>query len=151
VWSIAKWPVLVVLVSLMFAILYWASPNAKTGGFRWVSPGGLLAVVIWLLASAGFALYVAHFDSYNKTYGSVAAVIIFLVWLWISNLAFLLGAEFDSEIQRGRAIHAGHPPDAEPYLDLRDAPGGAQAEPGLGGAEHPQRRPGGAQAENAGL
>ena len=147
VWDIVKWPVLVVLVTVLFDLLYWASPNARHGGFRWVSPGGLLAVVIWLLASAGFALYVAHFDSYNKTYGSVAAVIIFLVWLWISNLAFLLGAEFDSEIQRGRAIHAGHPPDAEPYLDLRDAPGGAQAEPGLGGAEHPQRRPGGAQAE----
>jgi membrane protein len=120
VWGIVKWPVLVVLVTLLFDVLYWASPNARHGGFRWVSPGGLVAVVIWLLASTGFAVYVAYFGSYNKTYGSVAAVIIFLVWLWISNLAFLLGAEFDSEIQRGRAIHAGHPPDAEPYLQPRD-------------------------------
>lgn len=120
VWDVAKWPALVVLVTLLFDILYWASPNARQGGFRWVSPGGLVAVVIWLLASAGFALYVAHFHSYNTTYGSLAAIIIFLVWLWISNLAFLLGAEFDSEIQRGRAIHAGHPPDAEPYLQPRD-------------------------------
>jgi membrane protein len=120
VWDVVKWPVLVVLVTLLFDVLYWASPNARHGGFRWVSPGGLLAVVIWLLASTGFALYVAHFGSYNKTYGSLAAAIIFLVWLWISNLAFLLGAEFDSEIQRGRAIRAGHPPDAEPYLQPRD-------------------------------
>jgi membrane protein len=120
VWNVAKWPVLVVLVTILFDVLYWASPNARQGGFRWVSPGGVLAVFIWLLASAGFALYVTHFGSYNKTYGSLAAVIIFLVWLWISNLAFLLGAEFDSEVQRGRAIEAGHPPDAEPYLQPRD-------------------------------
>jgi membrane protein len=120
VWNVAKWPVLVVLVTILFDVLYWASPNARQGGFRWVSPGGVLAVFIWLLASAGFALYVTHFGSYNKTYGSLAAVIIFLVWLWISNLAFLLGAEFDSEVQRGRAIEAGHPPEAEPYLQPRD-------------------------------
>jgi membrane protein len=93
----------------------------RQGGFRWVSPGAVLAVAIWLVASGGFALYVTHFGAYNKTYGSVAAVIVFLVWLWISNLAFLLGAEYDSEVQRGRAIQAGHPPDAEPYLQLRDA------------------------------
>ena len=120
VWDIAKWPVLHVLISLLFAILYWASPNAKHGGFRWVSPGGLLAVVLWLAASAGFALYVANFGSYNKTYGSLAAVIVFLVWLWISNIAILLGAEFDAELQRGRAMAAGHDPDDEPYVDLRD-------------------------------
>ena len=120
VWDVAKWPALVVLVTLLFDVLYWASPNARQGGFRWVSPGGLLAVAIWLLASGGFALYVAHFDSYNKTYGSLATVIVFLVWLWISNLAFLLGAEFNSEVQRGRAIQAGHPPNAEPYLQPRD-------------------------------
>ncbi|MEV0719295.1 YihY/virulence factor BrkB family protein [Asanoa sp. NPDC050611] len=120
VWNIAKWPVLVVIISLLFAILYWASPNAKHGGFRWVSPGGLLAVVIWLIASAGFAFYVVNFGSYNKTYGSLAAVIVFLIWLWISNLAILLGAEFDAELQRSRAVHAGHPEAQEPYLDLRD-------------------------------
>ena len=119
-WEIAKWPVLVLLVTLLFAILYWASPNAKHGGFRWVTPGGLLAVTVWLIASAGFAVYVSNFGSYNKTYGSLAAVIIFLVWLWISNIAVLLGAEFEAELQRGRAIEAGHDPDDEPYMDLRD-------------------------------
>ena len=120
VWNIAKWPVLLVIVSLLFALLYWASPNAKHGGFRWVSPGGVLAVVIWLVASGGFAFYVANFGSYNKTYGSLAAVIVFLIWLWISNIAILLGAEFDAELQRSRAIRAGHAETDEPYVDLRD-------------------------------
>jgi membrane protein len=120
VWDIVKWPILALMVSLLFAILYWASPNAKHGGFRWVSPGGILAVVIWLIASGLFAFYVANFGSYNKTYGSLAAVIIFLVWLWISNIAILLGAEFDAEMQRSRAIQAGHPSDEEPYVELRD-------------------------------
>jgi membrane protein len=120
VWSIAKWPVLVILVSLMFAILYWASPNAKTGGFRWVSPGGVFAVVLWLIASAAFAIYLANFANYNKTYGTLGGVIAFLVWLWISNIAILLGAEMDAELERGRAIAAGHPPDDEPFLELRD-------------------------------
>jgi membrane protein len=119
-WNIAKWPVLVIIVSLLFAILYWASPNARHGGFRWVSPGGVVAVVIWLVASAAFAFYVANFGSYNRTYGSLAAVILFLVWLWISNIAILLGAEFDAEMQRSRAIQAGHPETDEPYMELRD-------------------------------
>jgi membrane protein len=122
VWDIAKWPVLVLLISLLFAILYWASPNARHGGFKWVSPGSILAVVIWILASAGFALYitVAGSASYTKTYGALGGVIIFLVWLWISNIAILLGAEFDAEMQRERAIEAGHAPDDEPYMELRD-------------------------------
>jgi membrane protein len=120
VWDIAKWPVLLVLVSLIFAILYWAAPNASVGGFRWITPGGILAVVLWIIASAGFAFYVANFASYNKTYGALATPIIFLVWLWISNIAVLLGAEFDAELHRGRAIESGHPPGKEPYLELRD-------------------------------
>ncbi|MFE9694109.1 YihY/virulence factor BrkB family protein [Micromonospora sp. NPDC005806] len=120
VWNVVKWPVLLVLVSLIFAILYWASPNARQGGFRWVSPGGLLAVVIWVVISGLFALYVSNFASYNKTYGAVAGVIIFLVWLWLSNLAILLGAEFDAELERSRAIEAGHSPEEEPYVELRD-------------------------------
>ncbi|MCZ7436024.1 YihY/virulence factor BrkB family protein [Micromonospora sp. WMMC241] len=120
VWNIAKWPVLLLLVSLMFAILYWASPNARHGGFRWVSPGGVLAVVLWLVVSGLFALYVSNFGSYNKTYGAVAGVIIFLVWLWLSNIAILLGAEFDAELERSRAIAAGLPEDEEPYVELRD-------------------------------
>ncbi|MEV7326619.1 YihY/virulence factor BrkB family protein [Micromonospora sp. NPDC093244] len=120
VWDIAKWPVLLILVSLMFAILYWASPNARHGGFRWVSPGGVLAVVIWLVISALFAFYVSNFGSYNKTYGALAGVIIFLIWLWLSNIAILLGAEFDAELERSRAISAGHSVDDEPYVELRD-------------------------------
>jgi membrane protein len=120
VWNIAKWPVLALLISLVFAILYWAAPNARQGGFRWVSPGGLVAVVIWLLGSAAFGLYVANFGSYNKTYGSIAAIIIFLVWLYLTNTAVLLGAELNAELERGRAPAAGHPPQAEPYTQLRD-------------------------------
>lgn len=119
-WNIAKWPVLLILVSLMFAILYWASPNAKTGGFRWVSPGGLFAVLLWILASVAFAIYLANFANYNKTYGTLGGVIAFLVWMWISNMAILLGAELDAELQRGRAIAAGHDPSDEPFLELRD-------------------------------
>jgi membrane protein len=118
-WDIAKWPVLLIMVSLMFAILYWASPNAKQG-FRWISPGGLLAVVIWLLASGLFTLYIANFGHYNKVYGSLAGIIIFLIWMWISNVAVLLGAEFNAELQRGRAIAGGAPPDQEPFTELRD-------------------------------
>ncbi|WP_343886090.1 YihY/virulence factor BrkB family protein [Actinoallomurus spadix] len=119
VWDIAKWPVLLLVVSFMFALLYWASPNAKQG-FRWVSPGGLLAVFLWLIVSVGFALYVANFGSYNKTYGSLAGVVVALIWLWISNLAILLGAEFNAELERSRAIKAGHPASEEPYVELRD-------------------------------
>jgi membrane protein len=106
-------------VGFLFALLYWASPNARQP-FRWVTPGGTLAVVVWVVASVAFALYVANFGSYNKTYGSLASVIIFLVWLWLSNTAILLGAELNAELERGRAIAAGHPPDEEPYMELRD-------------------------------
>ncbi|MEU3862451.1 YihY/virulence factor BrkB family protein [Streptomyces sp. NPDC028722] len=120
VWSIAKWPVLVLLVTMMIALLYWATPNAKVRGFRWVTPGSFLALVIWMIASTGFAFYVANFASYNKTYGTMAGVIVFLVWLWISNLAVLLGLEFDAETARQRAIAGGHPPRAEPYAEPRD-------------------------------
>ncbi|MEV8127433.1 YihY/virulence factor BrkB family protein [Streptomyces sp. NPDC085944] len=120
VWSIAKWPVLVLLVTFMIAILYWAAPNARVKGYKWISPGSLLALLIWLLASAGFAFYVANFGSYNKTYGTLAGVIIFLVWLWVTNLAVLLGLEFDAELARQRVIDVGHPPEEEPYVEPRD-------------------------------
>ncbi|MFB7241360.1 ribonuclease BN [Streptomyces populi] len=120
VWSIAKWPVLVVLVVIMIALLYWGTPNARVKGFRWVTPGSVLALVIWLVASAAFAFYVANFGSYNKTYGTLAGVIVFLVWLWISNLAILLGLEFDAETVRQRAIAGGQPPGKEPYTQPRD-------------------------------
>ncbi|WP_030669227.1 YihY/virulence factor BrkB family protein [Streptomyces rimosus] len=120
VWSVAKWPVLVLLVVLMITILYRATPNVRSPGLRWLTPGSFLAVVLWLAASAGFALYVANFGSYNKTYGTLAGVIIFLVWLWLSNLAVLLGLEFDAELARQRAIAEGHPPREEPYVEPRD-------------------------------
>jgi membrane protein len=122
VFNIAKWPVIALIVSQIFAFLYWIGPNVKQPGYRWVSPGGLLAVVLWVLASAAFAFYVANFGSYSKTYGSMAAVIIFLVWLWISNVVMLLGAEFNAEVERGRQIEAGHDPEVEPFLPHRDEP-----------------------------
>jgi membrane protein len=121
VWNIAKWPVLLIVVSFMFALLYWAAPNVRQPGFRWVSPGGILAVVGWLIASAAFAFYVGNFDSYNKTYGALGGVIVFLVWLWISNIVILLGAEFNAELERGRAIEEGmRPEDREPFAEPRD-------------------------------
>ncbi|WP_031084423.1 YihY/virulence factor BrkB family protein [Streptomyces sp. NRRL WC-3549] len=119
-WSIAKWPVLVLLVVAMIALLYWAAPNARGRGFRWVTPGSLVALLLWMLASGGFALYVASFSSYNKTYGALAGVIVFLVWLWITNLAILLGLEFDAEMARQRAIDGGLPATEEPYVEPRD-------------------------------
>ncbi|MER7001847.1 YihY/virulence factor BrkB family protein [Dactylosporangium sp. NPDC000555] len=120
IFDIVKWPVLLLVAMLILAILYWASPNARQHGFRWITPGGALAVFIWLVASAGFAIYVSNFSSYNKTYGTLGGIIAFLVWLWISNIAVLLGAEFDAELERGRAIEAGQHPDDEPYVPLRD-------------------------------
>jgi membrane protein len=120
VWDIAKWPVLLLIVGLVFAILYRASPNVRQTGFRWVTPGGIIAVVVWVVASAAFAFYVANFASYNKTYGAIAGVIIFLLWLWISNTAILFGAEFNAELERGRRIEMGEPPEREPFLEPRD-------------------------------
>jgi membrane protein len=120
VWNIAKWPVILAVVITMFAILYWAAPNVKHPKFRWISPGSVVAVLLWIVASAAFAFYVANFGSYNKTYGALAGVIIFLIWLWISNIAILLGAEFNAELERSRQIEAGHPEDREPFLEPRD-------------------------------
>jgi membrane protein len=122
VWNIAKWPVLLLVVSFMFAFLYWAAPNVKQPKFQWLSPGGLLAVVVWIAASAAFALYVASFSNYNKTYGSLGGVIAFLVWLWLTNLAVLLGAELNAELARSKEIREGRPvfDDDEPILPLRD-------------------------------
>jgi membrane protein len=118
-WDIAKWPVLVILVCLMVAVLYWASPNAKQG-LRWIIPGAVIAIGVWLAASGLFAVYVANFGHYNKVYGSIAGMIIFLIWLWLTNTAILLGAEFNAELERGRAIAAGTPPDTEPFVEMRD-------------------------------
>jgi membrane protein len=118
-WDIAKWPVLLIIASIMFAILFWASPNARQG-FRWVSAGGVTAVILWVVASGLFAVYVANFGHYNKVYGSLGGIIIFLIWMWISNVAILFGAEFNAELERARAIAGGLPPDHEPFTELRD-------------------------------
>jgi membrane protein len=121
VWDIAKWPVLILLVSFMIALLYYAAPNVKHPKFQWVSPGSIMAVVLWIVASALFAFYVANFSSYNKTYGALGGVIVFLTWLWITNCVILLGAEFNAEMERGRQIQGGlHPQDKEPFLEPRD-------------------------------
>lgn len=113
-WNYAKWPVLVLIVLAIIALLYYATPNVKLRGFKWVLPGALFALVLWLIASVGFAFYVANFGSYNKTYGTLAGVVVFLVWLWITNVALLLGAELNAERERG--------------LELRDGVRGADRE-----------------------
>jgi membrane protein len=123
VWDIAKWPVMLAVVILMIAVLYHASPNVKLPGFKWVTPGALVAVVVWLIASALFALYVANFASYDKTYGTLGGVVALLVWLWITNLALLLGLEMNAERERSREIEAGVPgAERELQLDARDEP-----------------------------
>ncbi|MEJ8654582.1 YihY/virulence factor BrkB family protein [Streptomyces sp. MS1.AVA.3] len=119
VWNVAKWPVMLILVALSVMVLYWAAPNVKRR-IRHVLPGGVLAVVLWLIASALFALYVANFSSYNKTYGTFATPIVALIWLWLTNIAILLGLEFNAELERGRAMDSGHPPGDEPYAEPRD-------------------------------
>jgi membrane protein len=122
VWDIAKWPVLILVVGLMFAILYYAAPNVRHPGFRWLTPGAILAVITWIVVSGLFGVYVANFGSYNKTYGSLGAIVIFLVWLWLTNVAILLGAELNAETERGRQIEAGQPAEQEPFLPPRDRP-----------------------------
>lgn len=109
VWNVAKWPAMAGIFVLMIDVLYYASPNAKIRGFRWVTPGSLVAIVVWAIASAGFALYVANFGSYDKTYGTLAGLIALLVWLWISNVAILFGHELNAELERGAEIEEGRP------------------------------------------
>jgi membrane protein len=107
VWNYAKWPVLVLIVLLMITVLYYSTPNVKIRSFRWVSGGAFFALVVWLVASALFAFYVANFGSYNKTYGTLAGVVVFLVWLWITNVALLLGAELNAERERTTELRDG--------------------------------------------
>jgi membrane protein len=120
VWNIAKWPVILVVVVFIVALLYYATPNVKQPKFRWLSVGALFAIVVWILASAAFGFYVATFSSYNKTYGSLAGVIVFLLWLWITNLALLFGAELDAELERGRQLQAGVQAEKTVQLPPRD-------------------------------
>ncbi|GAA2638742.1 YihY/virulence factor BrkB family protein [Streptomyces axinellae] len=118
-WNFAKWPVMVLVVLLIIAVLYYASPNARLRGFGSVLPGAVLALVVWVVASMGFAFYVANFGSYNKTYGTLGGVVAFLVWLWLTNLAIELGAEFNAERERGRQLGAGVP-GAEREIQLEE-------------------------------
>jgi membrane protein len=120
VWNIAKWPVILVVVVFIVALLYYATPNVKQPKFRWISVGAGLAIVVWVLASALFGVYVATFSSYDKTYGTLAGVVVFLLWLWITNLALLFGAELDAELERGRELQAGLPAEEIVQLPPRD-------------------------------
>ncbi len=119
-WNIAKWPGLLVVVILVVALLYYATPNVRQPRFRWISVGAALAIVVWLVASVGFAFYVANFGSYNKTYGSLAFVVIALLWVWLTNVALLFGAELDSELERGRELQSGIAAEETLQLPLRD-------------------------------
>jgi membrane protein len=131
VWNIAKWPLLLILVIVIVAILYYGTPNVRQPKFRWLSTGAVVAIVIWVLASAGFGFYVANFSSYSKTYGSLAGVIVFLLWLWITNLALLLGAELDSELERARQLQAGLAAEEHIQLPARDTRKTRKAEKGM--------------------
>jgi membrane protein len=122
-WNIIKWPVIAFFVILVVAILYYATPNVKQPKFRWLSIGACVAILVWILASVAFAFYVANFGSYNKTYGSLAGAIAGLLWLWITNLALLFGAQLDSEIERGRELQAGIAAEEELQLPARDMSG----------------------------
>jgi membrane protein len=121
-WGIAKWPVMLVIVIGLVALLFNATPNVKRRQFRWISPGAAVAVVGWLVASVGFAFYVANFGSYNKTYGALGTVIVLLVWLWITNLMLLVGAQFDAELERERQLVAGEPAEDQLRVAQRQAP-----------------------------
>jgi membrane protein len=106
-WSVAKWPAMAAVFVLTIDLLYYASPNARLRGFRWVTPGALVALVAWALASAAFAFYVANFGSYDKTYGTLAGLVALLVWLWIGNLAILFGHQLNAERERSLEIAEG--------------------------------------------
>ena len=123
VWNIAKWPVMVVVLALMIAVLYYSTPNVKLRGFKWVSPGAGVAILVAVVASAAFAFYVANFGKYNATYGALAGVVIFLIWFWLINLALLFGIEFDAEMERTKELKEGVPnAEKEIQLDARDDP-----------------------------
>jgi membrane protein len=126
IWNVAKWPVIALLFVVMINALYYASPNVKQRGFRWITVGSVVALIIWLLASAGFGVYVSNFGSYNKVYGSLASVVVVLIWLWITNLAILLGHELNAERERD--------------VELRDGIPGAEREIQLEQRAEPERR-----------
>ncbi|MDO3697037.1 YihY/virulence factor BrkB family protein [Curtobacterium flaccumfaciens] len=118
--SIVQWPILLVIAIIVVAVLYYWSPNVKQPKFTWVSGGSILALLIWIIASVGFGFYVGNFSNYNATYGSLGGVIVFLLWIWITNNALLFGAEFDAEIERGRELQAGIRAEEDIQLPERD-------------------------------
>ena len=123
VWNVAKWPAMVLVFLLMLAILYYASPNVKLRGFKWVTPGSLVAIAVWIVASALFAFYVSNFGSYDKTYGTLGGMIALLVWFWITNLAILFGHQLNAERERSLEIEEGRPrAEREIQLEPRDEP-----------------------------
>src|SRR3954452_13471418 len=124
IWGIAKWPVLLVVLMATLAGLYYIAPNVRQPRLRWVTPGGIVAVLTWIAASAGFGVYVSNFSSYGKTYGTLGSVITLLVWMWLSNLALLFGGALDSELERERELKLGLPAEQELRLRPRQAPGG---------------------------
>jgi membrane protein len=128
VWNVAKWPALAVVVILVVALLYYVTPNVQQPRFRWISPGAFVAILVWVAGSVGFAFYVGNFSSYNKTYGSVAGGVVALLWLWLTNLALLFGAELDAELERGRELQAGMPAEDQIQLPLRDDRGVVKAQ-----------------------
>lgn len=128
VWNIVKWPVILLIVMAMVAVLYYVTPNIKQPSFRWVSVGSVIAILLWVLASVGFGFYVGNFANYNKTYGTFGGIIVFLLWIWITNLALLFGAEVDSELERGRQLQAGIKAERSIQLPPRDASGSVKAE-----------------------
>ena len=123
IWNIAKWPVMLLVASLIVAVLYYTSPNVKLRGAKWITPGSVVAILTWLVASALFAFYVSNFGSYDKTYGTLGGLVALLVWLWITNLAILFGAELNAEIERSKQIEQGTPgAHKQIQLERRDTP-----------------------------
>jgi membrane protein len=123
IWNIVKWPLMLVVLALMIAVLYYSTPNVKLRGFKWVSPGAGVAILVAVVASAAFAFYVGKFGSYDKTYGTLAGVVIFLIWFWLINLSLLFGIELDAELERTRELKEGVPDAAkEIQLDAREDP-----------------------------
>jgi len=120
IWEFVKWPVIILLMIFMISVLYYLAPNARQRGFKWITPGGALGVLIWIIASIGFGIYAANFASYDETYGGIGAVIVFLLWLYITNNALLFGAELNAEIERNRELQEGLPAEEEIQLPPRD-------------------------------
>jgi len=126
-WGVLKWPVLALILAIVIAVLYYTAPNVRQPRFRWLSPGALLAIIVWLGGSLVFGEYVSNFSNYGATYGSLAGGIVFLIWLWVSNLALLLGAELDAEIERARELQAGIRAEVRLQLPIRDTRGSKRA------------------------